>query len=129
MQPMANVEQMRINVLRFFVGLKKMKGKQWTDSHIAKMCHVSPQTVTNAANELSKLESYQRPTKRRYLKNGNFEWMETAKINEPDEPDEDQAELDLEIPSKEVLEYLKEFQFLVRSVLTHFSDTHAFVFL
>lgn len=92
------------------------------------MCHVSPQTVTNAANEISKLESYQRPMKRRYLKNGNLEWMETAKINEPDEPDEDQAELDLEIPSKEVLEYLKEFQFLVRWVLTHFSDTHAFVF-
>ena len=55
--------------------------------------------------------------------------METGNINEPDAPDADPAELDLEIPSKEVLEYLKEFQFLVRSVLTQFSDTLAFVFL
>ena len=75
-------------------------------------------------------DNYQRPTRRRYIdKHGNISRMETAKINEPDETDEDQAELDLEIPSKEVLEYLKEFQFLARSVLTQFFDTLAFVFL
>ena len=76
------------------------------------MCHVSNQTVLRIVESLGQSPSETRPTLRRYIdKHGNVSWMETAKINEPDEPDDDQPELDLEIPSKEVLEYLKEFQF------------------
>ena len=47
---------------------------------------------------LNKGEDYQRPDRRRYIdKHGNVSWMETAKINEPDESDEDQSELDFDI--------------------------------
>ena len=109
----------RAAVLRW---LEDDEGKQWTDRYIASQCFVSYELVTSVSVQLSESDSYQRPTKRKYLKNGNLEWMETAKINEPDEPDEPDG-LDLDIPSKEVLDCLKQFQYKARATLTQFADT------
>ena len=110
----------RAAVLRW---LEDDEGKQWTDRYIGEQCHVSHPFVTKVSDELVTVTSYQRPTKRKYLKNGNLEWMETAKINAPDAPDADQAKLDLDIPSKEALDCLKQFQYKARGTLTQFADT------
>ena len=68
---------------------RRNEGKQWTDRYIAKMCHVSNMTVIRIVDSLEQSASETRPTLRRYIdKHGNLSWMETAKINEPDEPDE-----------------------------------------
>ena len=115
-----NVDK-RAAVLRW---LEDDEGRQWTDSHIAKMCHVTYQFVGKISHEIVSCDNDDRPTKRKFIdKHGNVSWMETAKINEPDEPDADQAELDLEMPSKEVLTYLKQFQYVSRATLTQFADT------
>ena len=113
----------RAAVLRW---LEDDEGRQWTDRYIAEQCHVSDFLVNSADVSLQEngSDTYDRPTKRKYIdKHGNISWMETAKINEPDEPDADQAELDLEMPSKEVLAYLKQFQYGSRATLTQFADT------
>ena len=113
----------RAAVLRW---LEDEEGKQWTDSHIAKMCHVHHDTVGKVAISLAESagENYERPTRRRYIdKHGNVSWMETAKINEPDETDDSQSELDLEIPSEAFIQTVQRYQLVVRTSLHQFADT------
>ena len=72
----------RAAVLRW---LQDGEGMQWTDSYIAKLCHVSDFLVSSVDASLQEngSESYNRPTKRKYIdKYGNISWMETAKIND-----------------------------------------------
>ena len=71
----------RAAVLRW---LQDDEGKQWTNRHIAKQCHVSITAVENAEKEMSlSLNGSDRPTKRKYIdKHGNASWMETSKIND-----------------------------------------------
>ena len=72
----------RSAVLRW---LQDDEGRQWTDSHIAKQCHVSDFLVNSVDVSLQEngSDTYDRPTKRRYIdKHGNVSWMETAKIND-----------------------------------------------
>ena len=62
------------------------------------MCHVSDPFVGKISLQIVRSENDDRPTKRKFIdKHGNVSWMETAKINEPDESDEDQSELDFDI--------------------------------
>ena len=62
------------------------------------MCHVSHQFVGKISLQIVRSDNYDRPSKRKFIdKHGNVSWMETAKINEPDESDEDQSELDFDI--------------------------------
>ena len=113
----------RAAVLRW---LEDDEGKQWTDAYIAKMCHVNHKTIGNIATSLEKFpsENYERPTRRRYIdKHGNLSWMETAKINEPDETDDSQSELDLEIPSEAFIQTVQRYQLVVRTSLHQFADT------
>ena len=84
---------------------------------------MSYELVTSVSVQLSESDSYQRPTKRKYLKNGNLEWMETAKINESDETDDSQSELDLEIPSEAFIRIVQRYQLVVRTSLHQFADT------
>ena len=72
----------RAAVLRW---LQDDEGQQWTDSHIAKQCHVSDFLVNSVDVSLQEngSDTYDRPTKRKYIdKHGNVAWMETAKIND-----------------------------------------------
>ena len=56
--------------------LEDEEGKQWTDSHIAKMCHVHHDTVGKVAISLAESASYSRPTKRKYHNKLNeIAWM------------------------------------------------------
>ena len=117
-----NVDK-RAAVLRW---LEDEEGKQWTDRYIGEQCHVSNQFVRKISLGIVPSENGDRPTLRRYIdKHGNVSWMETAKINEPDAPDEpDEPDaLDLDIPSKEALDCLKQFQYKARATLTQFADT------
>ena len=70
----------RAAVLRW---LEDDEGKTWSDSHIAKMCHVSNQMVRDVALSLgeSPSDNYQRPTLRKSInKHGDIEEVETANI-------------------------------------------------
>ena len=61
------------------LGWKIMKGKQWADSHIAKMCYVGKSLVQNISLDLKASENDDRPTKRKFIdKHGNVSWMETG---------------------------------------------------
>ena len=109
----------RAAVLRW---LEDDEGRQWSDEHISKQCCVSITAVRNAMESLllNKGEDYQRPDRRRYIdKHGNVSWMETAKINEPDEPDA----LDLDIPSEAFIQTVQRYQLVVRTSLHQFADT------
>ena len=115
-----NVDK-RAAVLRW---LEDDEGKQWTDSHIAKMCHVSDPFVGKISLQIVRSENDDRPTKRKFIdKHGNVSWMETAKINEPDETDDSQSELDLEIPSEAFIQTVQRYQLVVRTSLHQFADT------
>ena len=95
----------RAAVLRW---LQNDEGRQWTDSHIAKQCHVSDFLVNSVDVSLQEngSDTYDRPTKRKYIdKYGNVTWMETAKINGA--TGESQAVITGEKSAGEVLEEQK----------------------
>lgn len=99
-------EEKRVAVLRW---LEDEEMREWSDNHIAQQCHVSVMFVSRMSEELVKFGNYERPTKRKSLRDGTLYWINTSPIGKTPVEDLDDAPVlteamkDEEVPEESVV--------------------------